>query len=63
MKEKLSEISTEALVLTASVLNSPELHYRACFEDLSGRPDFDCDCDILTIQKKIKKELSRRTKV
>ena len=40
--------------IQVAVLNGiPELHYKACFEDISGRPEFNCVCPIKNIVKKI----------
>ena len=50
------KIPNEAIDITIKVLEIiPELHYKACFEDISGRPDFDCVCPIKNIIEKLLK--------
>ena len=37
--------TVDELRIIISVLQSvPELHYKSCFEDISGRPEFNCVC-------------------
>ena len=45
--------SKEELQLIIAVLQSvPELHYRSCFEDMAGRPEFNCNCPTKKITDK-----------
>lgn len=49
------KLSKEAIKITLSLLESPELHYKSCFEDISGRPcELTCNCPLLTIMEKIR---------
>lgn len=39
------KISEEAREITLAVLSMPELHYKSCYEDASGRPiELECNC-------------------
>ncbi len=50
--DKMIKMVTDIKV---AVLNEiPELHYKACFEDVSDRPDFNCVCPIKNIVKKLR---------
>lgn len=50
----MTKIPNEAIDLTISILNTtPELHFKACFLDVSNRPEFDCICPIQDIVKKL----------
>ena len=47
-------IPKEAREITLSVLALPELHYKACFEDISGRPsELNCSCPLKRYIEKI----------
>ena len=40
-----SKISKEAIELTLAVLATPSLHWKACYTDISGRPQpLNCVC-------------------
>lgn len=50
--DKMAKIVIDVKV---AVLNEiPELHYKVCFEDISGRPEFNCVCPIKDIVKKLR---------
>lgn len=56
MQKPWNKIPKEAKELTLTVLAHPELHYKACYEDDSGRPiDLDCICPLKEIMDKIRK--------
>jgi hypothetical protein len=43
------KIPKEAKEITLAVLKHPELHYKACCEDMTGRPqELDCICPLQT---------------
>jgi hypothetical protein len=46
-------IPKEAKDLTLAVLRDPDLHYRSCWEDISGRPEYDCKCPLKDVIDKI----------
>ena len=40
-------IPREAKIITLAVLSQPEIHFRACREDISGRPqELQCVCPL-----------------
>jgi len=44
----------QAKDLVLAVLSLPEFHYRACYEDISGRPQpFSCICPMKEIMEKV----------
>jgi hypothetical protein len=44
------KIPKEAKQITLAVLSMPELHYKGCYEDITGRPqDLDCVCPLADI--------------
>ncbi len=50
---KLEHIDKKVIELTIAVLRTPDLHYKSCFTDISGRPNPDerCRCPIKGIVK------------
>ncbi len=51
----MKKIPKQVIDLTLAVLMEPSLHWKACFEDMGGRPDFNCVCPIKDIVDKILK--------
>lgn len=47
------KIPKEAQEITLAVLRNPELHYKSCYEDSSGRPIFNCCCPLDGVMTKI----------
>ena len=46
----MKKTPNEAIDITISVLRTvPNIHYKACYEDITGRPTFDCVCPIKDI--------------
>ena len=56
---KLEHIDKKAIELTIAVLRTPDLHYKSCFTDISGRPDSDepCSCPIKDIVEQLREIL------
>jgi hypothetical protein len=47
-------IPKEAIEITILTLQSAsQLHYKSCFEDITGRPDFNCNCTVKEIVDKL----------
>jgi hypothetical protein len=40
------KIPKEAKEITLAVLKHPELHWKSCWEDVSARPEFNCQCPL-----------------
>ena len=50
------KMPSEAIDITINVLNGvASLHYKSCLEDVSCRPDFNCQCPIKSIVEKLLK--------
>ena len=48
------KIPKEAKEITLAVLRIPELHYKGCYLDMTGRPqELDCICELAETLKKI----------
>lgn len=47
------KLPKEAKQITLAVLRMPELHWKSCYEDASGRPEFDCTCPLADLISKI----------
>jgi hypothetical protein len=55
MKDK---IPMEALEITLATLREmPEIHYKSCYEDSSGRPEYNCSCPLKKVEGAIIKRL------
>ncbi len=46
-------IPKECKEITLAVLRDPRLHWKSCYEDIAGRPDFNCICPIKKIMDEI----------
>lgn len=54
--KELERTIKEVKEITLAVLAIPQLHYRSCYEDVSGRPvKLDCRCPIKKIVEMIHK--------
>ena len=49
----MRSIPKEARQITLAVLRDPDLHYRSCWEDISGRPKYNCSCPLKDVIRKI----------
>lgn len=42
-------IPKEAKEITLAILKHPSLHYKACYEDIAGRIEYNCICPLKNI--------------
>ncbi|KKN11379.1 hypothetical protein LCGC14_1027190 [marine sediment metagenome] len=51
-----SKAQRESILITLVVLHRTRFHYKACFEDSSGRPEYNCVCPLKDTIDKLQKE-------